>query len=106
MRQRIGNERNAEKVRSHIDQGQTHTVHGNRAFWHHATGQFRSTRDEQPDVFLLTAPLLDGTSTVHMPLDNVAIIAAVSTQSTLEVDPAARAKLTEIGDAGRFLHHL
>src|SRR5215831_4153680 len=106
MRQRVGNERDTEKVRPHIDQGQTHTVHRNRAFWHHPAGQFRSTHDEQPHIFLLAAPLLDGTGTVHMPLDNVAIIAAISPQGTLEIDPAARAELTEIGDAGRFLHHL
>src|SRR5262249_7913828 len=106
MRQRIGNECDAEKISPHIDQGQTHTVHRNRAFWHHAAGQFRSTGDDQPDVFLLTAPLLNSPGTIHVPLDNVAIIAAISTQGTLEVHPAAGTELTEIGDAGRFLHHL
>src|SRR2546426_10566430 len=99
MRQCIGNECDAKNIRPYIDQAQTHTVHRNRAFWHHAAGQFRSTRDEQPDVFLLTPPLLKSTGTVHVPLDNVAIIAAIRTQGTLEVHPAARAELTEIGEA-------
>src|SRR5262249_11080218 len=106
VRQRIGNERHTEKIRSYVYQGQTHPINRNRAFRYHTIRQFWGTGNKQAHVLLLAPPLSNAASTVYSPQDNMTIVAAIGPQGALEIHPAARTQETQIGDAGRFWHHL
>src|SRR5262249_12533275 len=94
VRQRIGNERHTEKIRSYVYQGQTHPINRMRSFRYHPIRQFGGTANKQAPAPLRAPPLSNAASTVYNPPDNMTIVAAIGPQGALEIHPAARTQET------------